>query len=226
MFTGYDVEYHLSDSWILFADRKRRTLSGRNLAMKVSKEVMAEHKEQIIAAAAKRYRERGFGGISVADLMKEAGLTHGGFYRHFSSKDELIALSVHRAVSETIIEWREAAGDATGDRLGAVVHYYLSLRHHDHPETGCLAAALGCELSRLPSSVKDAVTDGEGQIIDFLSGIAPGKTKSLRRKQAIVAFASMVGGMILARMTSNGELRHEILKAVAHALSNSVSATV
>jgi TetR/AcrR family transcriptional repressor of nem operon len=194
--------------------------------MKVSKEVMAEHKEQIIAAAARRYRERGFDGISVADLMKEVGLTHGGFYRHFSSKDELIALSALRAVSDTIAEWRKIADDATGDRLEAVVHYYLSLRHHDNPETGCLAAALGCELSRLPFSVKDAVTYGERQMIDFLSGIAPGKTKALRRKQAIVAFASMVGGMTLARMTSDGELRQEILKDVAHAVSNSVSATV
>ena len=192
--------------------------------MKVSKEVMVEHKEQIIAAAANRYRERGFDGISVADLMKEIGLTHGGFYRHFSSKDELIALSALRAVSDTITEWRTVADNATGDRLEAVVHYYLSLRHHDHPETGCLAAALGCELSRLPASVKDAVTDGERQVVDFLSGIAPGKTKSLRRKRAIVAFAAMVGGMTLARMTSNGELRKEILMDVAHAVSNSVSA--
>lgn len=101
----------------------------------------------------------------------------------------------------------------------------IFLRHHDHSETGCLAAALGCELSRLPSSVKDAVTDGERQMIDFLSGIAPGKTKALRRKQAIVAFASMAGGMTLARMTSDGELRQEILKDVAHALSNSVTPT-
>jgi TetR/AcrR family transcriptional repressor of nem operon len=194
--------------------------------MKVSKEVMAEHKEQIIAAAARRYRERGFDGISVADLMKEVGLTHGGFYRHFASKGELTALSALRAVSETIIEWRKIADNATGDRLEAIVHYYLSLRHHDHPETGCLAAALGCELSRLPSSVKDAVTDGERQMIDFLTGLAPGKTKALRRKRAIVAFASMVGGMTLARMTSDGELRREILKDVAHAASNSVSATV
>jgi TetR/AcrR family transcriptional regulator, transcriptional repressor for nem operon len=192
--------------------------------MKVSKEVMAEHKDQIIAAAARRYRERGFDGISVADLMKEVGLTHGGFYRHFSSKDELISLSALRAVSETITEWRKIADDATGDRMEAVVHYYLSLRHHNHPETGCLAAAVGCELSRLPSSLKDAVTVGERQMIDFLSGIAPGKTKALRRKQAIAAFASMVGGMTLARMTSDGELRREILKVVAHAVSNSVSA--
>jgi TetR/AcrR family transcriptional regulator, transcriptional repressor for nem operon len=205
---------------------KNCPIDGRNLAMKVSKEVMAEHKEQIIAAAARRYRERGFDGISVADLMKEVGLTHGGFYRHFSSKEELIALSALRAVSETITEWRKIADDATGDRLEAVVHYYLSLRHHDHPETGCLAAALGCELSRLPSSLKDAVTDGERQMVDFLSGIAPGKTKALRRKQAIVAFASMVGGMTLARMTSDRELRQEILKDVAHALSKSVSPTV
>jgi TetR/AcrR family transcriptional regulator, transcriptional repressor for nem operon len=204
-----------------------RSIGGRNPAMKVSKEVMAEHKVQIIAAAAKRYRERGFDGISVADLMKEAGLTHGGFYRHFSSKDELIAISMLRAVSETIAEWRKIAADATGERLEAVVHYYLSSGHHDHPETGCLAAALGCELARLPSSIKDAVTDGERQIIDFLSEIAPGKTKALRRKQAIVAFASMVGGMTLARMTSSGELRLEILKDVAHAASNGVvSATV
>jgi TetR/AcrR family transcriptional repressor of nem operon len=206
--------------------RKIRPIEGRDLAMKVSKEVMAEHKEQIIAAAARRYRERGFDGISVADLMKEVGLTHGGFYRHFSSKDELIGLSALRAVSDTMAEWRKIADDATGDRLEAVVHYYLSLRHHDNPETGCLAAALGCELSRLPFSVKDAVTYGERQMIDFLSGIAPGKTKALRRKQAIVAFASMVGGMTLARMTSDGELRQEILKDVAHAVSNSVSATV
>jgi TetR/AcrR family transcriptional repressor of nem operon len=206
--------------------QKLRPIDGRDLAMKVSKEVMAEHKEQIIAAAARRYRERGFDGISVADLMKEVGLTHGGFYRHFSSKDELIGLSALRAVSDTMAEWRKIADDATGDRLEAVVHYYLSLRHHDNPETGCLAAALGCELSRLPFSVKDAVTYGERQMIDFLSGIAPGKTKALRRKQAIVAFASMVGGMTLARMTSDGELRQEILKDVAHAVSNSVSATV
>jgi TetR/AcrR family transcriptional repressor of nem operon len=74
--------------------------------------------------------------------------------------------------------------------------------------------------------VKEAVTDGERQIIDFLSGIAPGKTKALRRKRAIITFASMVGGMTLARMTSNDELRQEILKDVAHDASHSVSGAV
>ena len=193
--------------------------------MKVTKDVMANHKEQIIATAAKRFRERGFG-ISVAEIMNEVGLTHGGFYRHFSSKDELVAIASLRAASETIAKWRKIADDATGDRLEAIVNSYLSLRHHHHPETGCLVAALGGELSRQPSSVKDAVTDGGRQMIDFLSGIAPGKTKTSRRKQAIIMFASMIGGMILARMISDSELREEILKDVAHAVPTSVCATV
>lgn len=94
--------------------------------MKVSREVMAEHKEQFIAASARRYRERGFEGISVADLMKEAGLTQGGFYRHFSSKDELITRSALRAVSDTIAQWCRIADNAPGDRLEAVVHAYIS----------------------------------------------------------------------------------------------------
>jgi TetR/AcrR family transcriptional repressor of nem operon len=198
----------------------------RELAMKVTKDVMANHKEQIIATAARRFRERGFDGISVAEIMNEVGLTHGGFYRHFSSKNELVAIASLRAVSETVAKWRKIADDATGDRLEAIIESYLSLRHHDHPETGCLVATLGGELSRQSSVVKDAVTEGGRQMIDFLSGIAPGKTKTLRRKQAIVMFASMAGGMILARMTSDSELREEILKDVAQAVPNSVCATV
>jgi hypothetical protein len=103
-------------------------------------------------------------------------------------------------------------------RSGEIARSFAATMYHDgfdfqagvDPETGCLAAALGCELSRLPSPVKDAVTHGGRQIIDFLSGIAPGQTKALRRKQAIVVFSSIVGGMTLARMTSNGELRQEI----------------
>jgi TetR/AcrR family transcriptional repressor of nem operon len=193
--------------------------------MKVSKEVMATHKEQIIAAAARCFRERGFDGISVAEIMNDVGLTHGGFYRHFASKDELVAAASLRAVSETITKWRKVAEEAPGDRLEALVNSYLSQRHHDHPETGCLFAALGGELARQPSSVKEAVEAGQQQCVDFLSGIVPGNTKVLRRKQAIVALASMVGGMILARDSSDAEFRREVLKDVSHAIPEGVRAT-
>jgi TetR/AcrR family transcriptional repressor of nem operon len=194
--------------------------------MRVSDEVRTEHREQIIAAAARCFRERGLDGISIADLMKEVGLTHGGFYRHFSSKGELIAIAALRAVEETIGRWRKIADDARGDRLEAIVNSYLSMRHRDQPGTACLMATLGGEVARQTSSVKEAVTGGERQMIDFLSGVAPGKTRALRRRQAIVAFASMVGGLTLARITSDGELCREILKDVARSVPRSVRATV
>jgi TetR/AcrR family transcriptional repressor of nem operon len=214
---------------ILFAYRPHLTstlIYERELSMRVSKELTAEHKEQIIAAAGRRFRERCFQGISVADLMKEVGLTHGGFYRHFSSKDELIAAASLRAVDETIGRWRKIADSAGGDRFEAIVTSCLSMRHYDHPETACLMATLGSEVSRQAPSVKQAVTAGEHRMIDFLSGIAPGKTKALRRQQAIVAFASMVGGLTLARMTSDVALRQEILKDVAHSVPRSVRASI
>jgi TetR/AcrR family transcriptional repressor of nem operon len=195
-------------------------------AMKVSKETMAEHREQIIVAAARRFREGGFDNVSVADIMKEVGLTHGGFYGHFTSKEELAALASLRALTETVVKWQTLADEAPGDRLKAVVDSYLSLRHHNRAETGCLLAALGTEISRQPAAVKEAVTVGQQKILDFLSGIAPGKTKALRRKQAVVTLAAMVGGMTIARATSDPQFRQEILDTVADSVPNSVRAMI
>jgi TetR/AcrR family transcriptional regulator, transcriptional repressor for nem operon len=193
--------------------------------MKVSKETMAEHREQIITAAARRFRERGFDGVSVADIMKEVGLTHGGFYGHFSSKEELAALASQRAMAEAIAKWQKVVDEAPGDRLETLVNFYLSLRHHGHPETGCLLATLGTEVARQPLAVKEAVTIGQRKVLDFLSSIAPGKTKALRRRQAVIALAAMVGGMTLARGSSDPQLRQEILDTVAQSVPSSVRAT-
>jgi TetR/AcrR family transcriptional repressor of nem operon len=190
--------------------------------MKVSKEKMAEHREQILAAAANRFREHGFDGISVADLMKEVGLTHGGFYGHFSSKEELVALASLRAMSETVAKYQKVVDEATGDPLEAVANNYLSLRHHDHPETGCLLAALGSELARQPASIRDAVTEGEQKFLALLARIVPGRTKAARKKAAIAALATMIGGIILARTVSDSELRQTILEAVAASIPRAV----
>jgi TetR/AcrR family transcriptional repressor of nem operon len=115
--------------------------------------------------------------------------------------------------------------EAPGDRLQAVIDSYLSLRHYNRPETGCLVAALGSEVSRQPPAVKEAVTAGQRKCLEFLSGIAPGKTKAMRSKQAIIALAAMVGGMILARGSCEPKLRQEILDTVAESVPNSVRAT-
>ena len=109
--------------------------------MKVSKEQMAENRERILETAAQLFREKGFDGIGVADLMKSAGLTHGGFYGHFASKDDLMAQATERALGKLHTAWAALARDAAHngqDPLGAVESAYLSARHRDAPGHGCL----------------------------------------------------------------------------------------
>jgi TetR/AcrR family transcriptional regulator, transcriptional repressor for nem operon len=192
--------------------------------MKVSKQKMAEHREQIIAAAAKEFREKGFDGIGVADLMKEAGLTHGGFYGHFTSKQELIRLASQKALCEIANIWKKVIGEAPDKPLEALAKFYLSPRHQSHPETGCLFATLGGELARQPRSVKEAVTEEQLAILDVISRIVPGRTKAVRRKQAMIVLAGLVGGMVLARSVSDAALSEEILKTVSASVANSAHA--
>ena len=127
--------------------------------MKVSREQAAQNRERIVEAAAQLFRERGFDGIGVADLMKKAGLTHGGFYGHFSSKDDLIAEASARALTRSLADWSKVADRASGDPLSAVAGAYLTSRHRDNPGAGCLLAALGPDVSRQGPAVRRTVTD-------------------------------------------------------------------
>ena len=127
--------------------------------MKVSREQAAQNRERIVEAAAQLFRERGFEGIGVADLMKEAGLTHGGFYGHFSSKEDLIAEASARALTRSLALWSKLAERASGDPLSAIAGAYLTSRHRDNPGAGCLLAALGPDVSRQGPAVRRAVTD-------------------------------------------------------------------
>ena len=127
--------------------------------MKVTREQAAQNRERILDAAAQLFRERGFEGIGVADLMKEAGLTHGGFYGHFSSKDDLIAQASARELTRSLEHWSNFAGRASDDPLSAVAGAYLTRSHRDNPGTGCVLAALGPDVSRQGPAVRRAVTD-------------------------------------------------------------------
>ena len=126
--------------------------------MKVSREQAALNRERILEVAAQLFRERGFDGIGVADLMKEAGLTHGGFYGPFSSKEELIAEASARALTSTFERLSKQAERAGDNALSAVASSYLSGRHRDDPGTGCLLAALGPDVSRHGHAVRRRVT--------------------------------------------------------------------
>jgi len=187
--------------------------------MKVSKLQMAEHRDQIIESAARQFRESGFDGISVSDVMKEAGLTHGGFYGHFDSKEELMALASQRAVHKSVSKYAKIIEGAPQKPLMTLVESYLSSRHQAHPETGCLFAAVGSELARQPSSVKHAVMQEEAKLLELIARIVPGRTKAAKRRRAIAVFAELVGAMILARCVPDPELSKEILATVSDSVA-------
>jgi len=152
--------------------------------MKVSKEQMAENRARILDAAAALFRERGFAGIGVSDLMKAAGLTHGGFYGHFASKEELMARASERALAGSLGGWRGLVEHAPDDALRRIVRSYLSEAHRDHPEQGCAVAALGADVARQGSEVRASVTQGVAAHAALLSELMPGATAEERERQA------------------------------------------
>ena len=189
--------------------------------MKVSKEQMAENRERILDTAAQLFRERGFDGIGVADLMKSAGLTHGGFYGHFASKDDLMAQATARALARLQAHWSDLARQTLardGDPLAVIETTYLSARHRDAPGQGCLLAALGADAARQGPGVRAAVTDGVRSMIDGLATLMPGRSKAVKRQRALADYASLVGAMVLARAVDDPALSDEILHATAAAL--------
>jgi TetR/AcrR family transcriptional repressor of nem operon len=181
--------------------------------MKVSREQAAQNRERIVEAAAQLFRERGFEGIGVADLMKEAGLTHGGFYGHFSSKDDLIAEASARALTRSLALLSNLPERTSGDPLSAIAGTYLTRKHRDEPGTGCLLAALGSDVSRQGAAVRRAVADHVRAAVELLTKLIPGKAKAARRQKAISTYATLVGAMVIARAVDDLALSQEVLDA-------------
>jgi TetR/AcrR family transcriptional repressor of nem operon len=181
--------------------------------MKVSRQQAAQHRERILEAAAQRFRERGFEGIGVADLMKEAGLTHGGFYGHFSSKEDLIAEASARALAQSLARWGKLADRASGDPLSALAGAYLTSRHRDKPGAGCVLAALGPDVSRQGPAVRRSVTGYVRSACDLVARLVPGKSKAARRQKAMSTWATLVGAMVIARAVDDRALSQEFLDA-------------
>lgn len=189
--------------------------------MKVTREQTAANRERILDEAAKLFRERGFNGIGIADLMKSVGLTHGGFYGHFSSKEELMAEACRRGVTTMLDKWNRLADSGTANPLAAVTTRYLSTRHRDVPGTGCLMAALGPEVSRQAAPVRQVVTECLDSILDTLARLTPAKSAVARRNKAMATFAGMVGALVIARAVNDPKLSREILQVVSASIAAS-----
>jgi TetR/AcrR family transcriptional repressor of nem operon len=187
--------------------------------MKESKGEAAPSRERAVETASRLFRERGYGGIGVGDLMKSAGLTHSGFYGNFGSKEELMAEACTRAIDGSLKDWEQLAEREPDDALDAVASSYLSPAHRDHPENGCTVAALGPELARLGPNVRCAVTDGVRKHLDTLAALMPPDSPDEQREAALVAYASMVGALVLARAVNDPALSQEFLSTVHAAVT-------
>jgi TetR/AcrR family transcriptional repressor of nem operon len=182
--------------------------------MRYSKEHKLETHARIVKKASVRLRERGAHGVGVADLMKEAGLTHGGFYAHFDSREALVVEAFAYAMDRSTERWRKLAEQmAPEQRLATIVDSYLTPVHRDDPGHGCAVPALGAEIARESPKTRKAFAAKLEQMIDMLASQIPDVPRKSARKQAMATLATMMGTMVLARVAGNGEFSDEILGA-------------
>ncbi|MEW9305949.1 TetR/AcrR family transcriptional regulator [Labrys neptuniae] len=183
--------------------------------MKVSREQVAEHRHRILEAAARLYREKGLEGVGVAQIMAAAGLTHGGFYGHFKSKEDLIAQALAHVLSQS--EGAKPPGRTMADYAAA----YLTPAHRDARAEGCPFAALGSEAVRGSPDIRAVMTRSLRDQIEDFSATAAGETPQERRSAAIAGWAAMVGAVILARIADDPALSNEILSATLRRVAGS-----
>ena len=171
--------------------------------MKVSREQMVENRRRILQEASRLFRDRGFAAVTVADVMKASGQTHGGFYGHFASKDDLIAATVADAL----------AGESAGmDDIDAWTDAYLSPLHRENPDQGCPMASLAGLMRHQTPEARAAMTHGLSMHIDRFARSLSGNTDAERRQAAIGRWAAMVGAVILSRAVDDTALSDELLR--------------
>ncbi|MGO4765523.1 TetR/AcrR family transcriptional regulator [Cupriavidus sp. 2KB_3] len=184
---------------------------------RVSKAEAERHRATIEQVSSRLFREQGFHGISVADLMGAAGLTHGGFYGHFASKDALAAIACTRAFEESGARWRKRVEESPdkATALAALIENYLSARNRNAAGTGCAAAALANDVAREGEEkpVRAAFVDGIRDLLEILEGVQPGDDPAARRAAAIAQMSTMVGALVLSRATLGTGLANEVLAA-------------
>jgi len=168
--------------------------------MKVSKEQVRENRLRIVETASELFRERGYDGVGVAELMSAAGLTHGGFYKHFGSKADLLAEAMSCGFTQS-------AEKTEGVSREAFIEYYLSRQHRDDMGKGCVMSALGTDAARQSESIRETFAAGIERQIAIL------ESQNVTRAELINTIAQLVGALILSRACPDGSgLADEILE--------------
>ena len=180
--------------------------------MGYSKSDKAETHTRIVKVAAKRFRELGLEGIGVADVMREAGVTVGGFYKHFGSRDELVVEALAAAFKDLDV-WEEHTAD-----MAHLLQNYLTEAHRDAPGTGCAMGALVGDMTRGSKSARALYTARVKRSLAFFSALLPSNRRSDKRRRALLILSALLGAINLSRAVSDPNLSREILHGVREEL--------
>jgi TetR/AcrR family transcriptional repressor of nem operon len=183
------------------------------VTMRVSRIQAAENRQTVINVASRLFRERGFDGIGLKDLMEGAGLTQGAFYKQFESKEDLAAHASRRALESASQRWSAAIAENPDDPLGAVIAFYLSAGHREEKLDGCPVVALGSDAARQGAAVKAAFEEGIKAYLEVLSPLLPETDGKDTNGRAMVALSTMVGAMTLSRAVNDPNLAQAFLNA-------------
>ena len=171
----------------------------------------AETHERIIERASRAFREHG-SGVGIGEVMKELGLTHGGFYRHFESKDELLVEAIARSLDEVAERFdRIAQTAAPGKELQAIITAYLSAEHLRHPETWCALATLAPDIGRQPAAVRKQIDGTLQRYMGRMAKYMPGESEEERRANFVILFSGMSGAMAMTRACGDKDMRERVL---------------
>lgn len=177
--------------------------------MRKSRKAAAETRERIVSVAAKEFKERGIERTGLADIMNSAGLTHGGFYKHFSSKDQLVAEALDRALDRSFRAMEGPRGDRS---LEGLVNDYLSKRRRDDFDLACPLSSLGSELRFSDGAARKAASEGVDRFVSVVQARFPDLPANEAKAKARAIVAAMIGGMLLSRIVTDPKLSESFLK--------------
>jgi TetR/AcrR family transcriptional repressor of nem operon len=206
---------HVYDGFHLASGRRRPFLGGRP-GMGHSQAEKAASRERVLRIAARKVRAEGVTRPGITELMKAAGLTHGGFYKHFSSRDDLIDQAVTEALAEGTAKMEQAARKNEEEPRTGLIDAYLGKRHRDAPATGCALVTLGAAAGRGDEGFKEAYERQVRSYLDLIAGL--GEDSEEARSEAMLTLSALVGATLISRAVADSGLSDELLVNVSDQL--------
>lgn len=187
--------------------------------MKVTREKVQENRQQVIDMAARLLRECGFDGVSLADITKSAGLTNGGFYRHFASKDDLLVKASERAITDTLTVLKNELLQKPADPFRTLIERYVSSAHRDDPGSGCILPALAVDAGRSHDpALREVFVSAIQHYLEQIAALLPEGAEADRGRPPAAILSEMVGAVILSRVVAGTPLADTLLSTVVEDL--------